>query len=122
VKSFELSVPGVPAGLSEKNMKTKPTIRKKSPHTNNGTMRKQYDFSKGLRGKHAALYAAGTWRQRISMFQTGFHNFPRQALRNFGCFCDRASLGHQAWNIRARGNIATFFERLYMKSDCRFVH
>jgi hypothetical protein len=53
-------VPGVPAGLSEKNMKTKPIKNNKDPHPNNGAMRAEYDFSKGVRGKHAAQYAAGT--------------------------------------------------------------
>ena len=37
-------------------MKTKPTKRKKD----SDTMRANYDFSKGVRGKHAAQYAAGT--------------------------------------------------------------
>jgi hypothetical protein len=37
-------------------MKTKPTKRKKT----SDTIRAEYDFSKGARGKHAAQYAAGT--------------------------------------------------------------
>jgi hypothetical protein len=41
-------------------MKIKPNSRKKSPKPNNGAMRAEYDFSKGVRGKHAAQYAAGT--------------------------------------------------------------
>lgn len=41
-------------------MKTKLTIRKKSPKINDGAMRAEYDFSRGIRGKHAAQYAAGT--------------------------------------------------------------
>jgi hypothetical protein len=41
-------------------MKTKPIRPKKSPKRNNGAMRAEYDFSKGVRGKHAAQYAAGT--------------------------------------------------------------
>jgi hypothetical protein len=41
-------------------MKIKPTSRKKSPKPNNSAMRTEYDFSKGVRGKHAAQYAAGT--------------------------------------------------------------
>jgi hypothetical protein len=41
-------------------MKTKLTSRKKSPKPNNGAMRAEYDFGKGIRGKHAAQYAAGT--------------------------------------------------------------
>jgi hypothetical protein len=41
-------------------MKTKPVRQKKSPKANNGAMRAEYDFSGGIRGKHAAQYAAGT--------------------------------------------------------------
>jgi hypothetical protein len=41
-------------------MKTKPIRSKKSPKPNNGAMRAAYDFSKGVRGKHAMQYAAGT--------------------------------------------------------------
>jgi hypothetical protein len=41
-------------------MKTKPIKHKKGPLPNNGAMRAEYDFSKGVRGKHAAQYAAGT--------------------------------------------------------------
>jgi hypothetical protein len=37
-------------------MKTKIAKRKK----NSDTMRANYDFSKGVRGKHASQYAAGT--------------------------------------------------------------
>jgi hypothetical protein len=48
------------AGLSKKNMETKPIKRKKSLHSDNGVTRAEYDFSKGVRGKHAAQYAAGT--------------------------------------------------------------
>jgi hypothetical protein len=50
----------VPAGLSEEIMKTKPIRHKKGPKPNNGAMRAAYDFSNGMRGKHAAKYAAGT--------------------------------------------------------------
>ncbi len=50
---------GAPAGLSERDMKTKPIRHKKSPQPNND-LRATYDFSKGVRGKHAAQYAAGT--------------------------------------------------------------
>jgi hypothetical protein len=60
VKLFELLAPGAPAGLREKIMKTKPIGHKKSTEPNNGAMRATYDFSKGVRGKHAAQYAAGT--------------------------------------------------------------
>jgi hypothetical protein len=41
-------------------MKTKPNSRRKNPKSNSGTMRAEYDFSRGIRGKHAAQYAAGT--------------------------------------------------------------
>ena len=41
-------------------MKTKPIRQKKSPKPNNDSMRAEYDFSKGIRGKHAAQYAAST--------------------------------------------------------------
>jgi hypothetical protein len=41
-------------------MKTKLIRHKKSPKPNNGAMRAAYAFSKGVRGKHAAQYAAGT--------------------------------------------------------------
>ena len=53
-------ISGRPAGLSEKIKKTKPIRRNKSPEPNDGAMRAEYDFSKGVRGKHAAQYAAGT--------------------------------------------------------------
>jgi hypothetical protein len=43
--------------LSGKAMK-KNTRRK--PSEDSGTMRPEYDFSKGVRGKHAAKYAEGT--------------------------------------------------------------
>jgi hypothetical protein len=33
---------------------------KRKPSENKDTMRAQYDFSKGVRGKHAARYAEGT--------------------------------------------------------------
>jgi hypothetical protein len=39
-------------------MKTKPMKSKKNPASSE--MRVEYDFSKGVRGKHAAQYAAGT--------------------------------------------------------------
>jgi hypothetical protein len=41
-------------------MKTKLIRHKKNLKPNNGAMRAAYDFSKGVRGKHAAQYAAGT--------------------------------------------------------------
>jgi hypothetical protein len=41
-------------------MKTKLTSQKKSTKANGSTMRAEYDFSRGIRGKHAAQYAAGT--------------------------------------------------------------
>jgi hypothetical protein len=41
-------------------MKIKPTKYKKNQRPDNGAMRAEYDFSKGVRGKHAAQYAAGT--------------------------------------------------------------
>ena len=41
-------------------MKTKPNRHKKIPKPNNDAMRAAYDFSEGVRGKHAAQYAAGT--------------------------------------------------------------
>jgi len=40
-------------------MKTK-LRQKKNLKPNNGAMRAEYDFNKGIRGKHAAQYAAGT--------------------------------------------------------------
>jgi hypothetical protein len=49
----------MPAGLREKSMKTKP-IRRKSPKPNSDSLRAEYDFSNGVRGKHAEQYAAGT--------------------------------------------------------------
>jgi len=33
---------------------------KRKPRTDKDTMRPEYDFSKGVRGKHAAKYAEGT--------------------------------------------------------------
>jgi hypothetical protein len=53
-------VPGEQAGLSEKIMKTKTIRPKKSPKPNSGAMCAAYDFNKGVRGKHAGQYAAGT--------------------------------------------------------------
>ena len=44
-------------GLNGKTMK-KQTRRKRSEDSD--TMRPEYDFSKGVRGKHAARYAEGT--------------------------------------------------------------
>ena len=41
-------------------MKTKPIRRKKRPKLNSDALRAEYDFSKGMRGKHAEQYAAGT--------------------------------------------------------------
>jgi hypothetical protein len=41
-------------------MKTKPIKQKKNPKPNSGAMRAEYNFSRGIRGKHAAQYAAGT--------------------------------------------------------------
>jgi hypothetical protein len=41
-------------------MRTKPNKQNNRSHSNNDKMRVKYDFSKGVRGKHAALYAAGT--------------------------------------------------------------
>ena len=34
--------------------------RRKTATSNNDTMRPEYDFSKGVRGKHAARYSEGT--------------------------------------------------------------
>jgi hypothetical protein len=41
-------------------MKIKPISNKKRTNLNSDEMRAEYDFSKGVRGKHAARYAAGT--------------------------------------------------------------
>lgn len=41
-------------------MKTKPTRRSKSPKPSSDALRAKYDFSEGVRGKHAKQYAAGT--------------------------------------------------------------
>jgi hypothetical protein len=41
-------------------MKTKPIRAKKNPKLKNDRLRSSYDFSKGVRGKHAEQYAAGT--------------------------------------------------------------
>jgi hypothetical protein len=41
-------------------MKTKLTRRSKSPKPSSDALRADYDFSKGVRGKHAKQYAAGT--------------------------------------------------------------
>jgi hypothetical protein len=41
-------------------MKTKAVKRKKSPKPTNSAMRAEYDFGRGIRGKHAAQYGAGT--------------------------------------------------------------
>ena len=60
VKSFELSAPGAPAGLSKEIMKTKSIKNKKRLHSDNDALHAEHDFSKGVRGKHAAQYAAGT--------------------------------------------------------------
>jgi len=42
--------------MSEKNMKK----QNKSKARNSDQMRPEYDFSKGVRGKHATSYAAGS--------------------------------------------------------------
>ena len=47
---------GQPAAMSEDNMKKQP----KKKTVRSGEMRAEYDFSRGVRGKHAARYAAGT--------------------------------------------------------------
>jgi alpha-beta hydrolase superfamily lysophospholipase len=49
-------VPDEQHGLNRKAMK-KQTRRK--PSEDSDTMRPEYDFSKGVRGKHAARYAQG---------------------------------------------------------------
>jgi hypothetical protein len=41
-------------------MKTKPIRRQKRPKPNSDELRAEYNFSKGMRGKHAVQYAAGT--------------------------------------------------------------
>jgi len=41
-------------------MKTKQIRQKRNAKANSGAMRAEYDFGKGIRGKHAAQYAAGT--------------------------------------------------------------
>jgi hypothetical protein len=41
-------------------MKIKPTKYKKTQRPDKGAMRTEYDFSEGVRGKHAVQYAAGT--------------------------------------------------------------
>ncbi len=41
-------------------MKTKPIRSKKIPKPNSDSLRAEYDFNKGMRGKHAEQYAAGT--------------------------------------------------------------
>ena len=41
-------------------MKTKQIRQKRNQKPNSGAMRAEYDFSRGIRGKHAAQYAAGT--------------------------------------------------------------
>ena len=51
-------MPDVPAGQSRGDMKANQNRRK--PRSEEDTLRPEYDFSKGVRGKHAARYAAGT--------------------------------------------------------------
>jgi hypothetical protein len=46
--------------MSENIMKTKPVRRSQSPKMSSDALRAEYDFSKGVRGKHAEQYAAGT--------------------------------------------------------------
>jgi hypothetical protein len=41
-------------------MKTKPARRSKRPKPSSDALRAEYDFSGGVRGKHAKQYAAGT--------------------------------------------------------------
>jgi hypothetical protein len=41
-------------------MKTKSTKNGKNQHSTDSAMRAEYDFSRGVRGKHAARYADGT--------------------------------------------------------------
>lgn len=54
----ESSAPGGQPALNNTSMKASPSKRK--AHLNDDTMRPEYDFSKGIRGKHAARYASGT--------------------------------------------------------------
>ena len=51
-------MPGVLAGANRGNMKTNHNRRKS--REDEDTMRPEYDFSRGVRGKHAARYAEGT--------------------------------------------------------------
>src|SRR5882724_7510367 len=53
---FELSVPGLPVGWKERPMKQRKTKSRQA----DDSLRPEYDFSQGVRGKHAARYAAGT--------------------------------------------------------------
>jgi hypothetical protein len=48
----------MPCAQNKTNMKANQRRRKAGPDED--TMRPEYDFSKGVRGKHAARYAAGT--------------------------------------------------------------
>jgi hypothetical protein len=53
---FALSALDLPIGESETNMKKQNRTKR---HSGDST-RAEYDFSKGVRGKHAASYASGT--------------------------------------------------------------
>jgi hypothetical protein len=52
---FALSALDLPIGESETNMKKQNRTKRHSD-----SIRPDYDFSKGVRGKHAARYASGT--------------------------------------------------------------
>ena len=53
VMTFELSVHGARTHVNENNMKAKSDSKKRAAVPD-------YDFSKGVRGKYAARFAAGT--------------------------------------------------------------
>lgn len=53
---FALSALDLPIGESETNMKK----QNKTKRHSDDSIRSEYDFSKGVRGKHAARYASGT--------------------------------------------------------------
>jgi len=49
-------------------------------------------------------------------------NLARKTLRNFGRFGHAAPFGNQTGHIRTSGEESTFFPRLDMHPDRRFVH
>jgi len=60
--------------------------------------------------------------KRVAMVSAGFYDFSGEPLGNFDSFRDAAALGDQAWNIRARPQIAAISDLAHANSDRYFLH